>query len=65
MTDSHWTEQRFPFKLTQAQRKVVAKIVPELTQWLNLAEPNHRTIPITLAELTSIKELIRGTTRRR
>ena len=56
MPDSHRPEQRFPVKLTQAQRKVVADIVPELTRRLNLTEPDQRTIPLTLAELKSIKE---------
>lgn len=56
MPDSHRPEQRFPVKLTQAQRKVVAEIIPELTQRLNLTEADHRTIPLTHAELKSVEE---------
>lgn len=56
MPDSHRPEQRFPVKLTQAQRKVIAEIIPELTQRLNLTEADQRTIPLTLAELKAIQE---------
>jgi hypothetical protein len=48
--------QRFPVKLTQAQRKVVAEIAPELTDRLKLDEKPQRTIPFTLAELAAIQE---------
>ncbi len=50
------TRQRFPVKLTQAQRKVVAEIAPELADRLKLDERNQRTISFTLAELRAIKE---------
>ncbi len=56
MPDSHRPDQRFPVKLTQAQRKVIAEIIPELTQRLNLTEADQRTIPLTLAELKTIQE---------
>src|SRR5262245_21444383 len=46
----------FPVRLTQAQRKAVAEIVPDLADRLKLDERNQRTIPITLAELKAIKE---------
>jgi Protein of unknown function (DUF2934) len=49
-------EQRFPVRLTQAQRKVVAQITPELAQRLKLDDRGQRTIPFTLAELQGIKE---------
>jgi hypothetical protein len=49
-------DQRFPVKLTQAQRKVVAEIAPELAERLKLDERNQRTIPFTLAELGTIQE---------
>jgi hypothetical protein len=49
------TDQHFPVKLTQAQRKVVAEIAPELADRLKLNERNQRTIPFTLAELNTIK----------
>jgi hypothetical protein len=48
--------QHFPVKLTQAQRKAVAEIAPELTDRLKLDELNQRTIPFTPAELKAIKE---------
>jgi hypothetical protein len=49
-------EQHIPVKLTQAQRKVVAEVVPELTDRLKLDERNQRTIMFTLAELKALKE---------
>jgi hypothetical protein len=55
MPDSH-----FPVKLTQAQRKVVAEIAPELAGRLKLDERKQRTIPLTLAELKAIKEKAGG-----
>jgi hypothetical protein len=48
--------QRFPVKLTQAQRKVVADIAPELADRLKLDEKPQRTIPFTLDELKAIQE---------
>src|SRR5690348_10847142 len=48
--------QHFPVKLTQAQRKVVAEIAPELADRLKLDEKPQRTILLTRAELTAIKE---------
>jgi hypothetical protein len=56
MTRSQQPDQRFPVRLTQAQRKVVAEIAPELADRLNLDERSQRTIPFTLAELRTIKE---------
>jgi hypothetical protein len=50
------SRQHFPVRLTQAQRKVVAGIAPELADRLKLEERNHRTIPLTPAELKAIKE---------
>jgi Plasmid pRiA4b ORF-3-like protein len=49
------SRQHFPVRLTQAQRKVVAEIAPELADRLKLDERNQRTIPFTLAELRAIK----------
>jgi hypothetical protein len=49
-------DQHFSVRLTQAQRKVVAEIVPDLADRLKLDERNQRTIPFTLAELKAIKE---------
>src|SRR4051794_21805070 len=48
--------QRFPIRLTQAQRKVVAEIVPALAERLKLDERNQRTIQFSVAELKAIKE---------
>src|SRR6516165_7265824 len=50
------SRQHFPVRLTQAQRKAVAEIAPELADRLKLGERNQRTIPLTLAELKAIKE---------
>jgi hypothetical protein len=50
------TPQHFPVKLTQAQRKVVAEVIPELADRLKLDEKPQRTIPFTLAELKAIKQ---------
>jgi hypothetical protein len=56
-------EAPFPVRLTQAQRKAVAEIVPELADRLKLDERNQRTIPFTLAELKAIKEKARRAVR--
>jgi hypothetical protein len=48
--------QHIPVKLTRAQRKVVAEIVPALADRLKLNERNQRTIEFSLAELKAIKE---------
>ncbi len=48
--------QHVPVKLTQAQRKVVAEIVPELAERLKLDEKPQRSIRFTLAELRSIQK---------
>jgi hypothetical protein len=47
--------RRYPVKLTQAQRRVVAEIAPEFTERLRLDERNQRTISFTLAELRAIR----------
>ena len=41
--------QHYPVKLTQAQRKVVAEVVPELADRLKLDESPQRTIQFTPA----------------
>jgi hypothetical protein len=45
---------RFPVRLTQAQRRVIAEIIPVLADQLMLDERNLRAIPLTLAELQAI-----------
>jgi hypothetical protein len=44
-------DRDFPVKLTQAQRRVIAEIIPVFAGRLKLCERNQRTIPFTLAEL--------------
>jgi hypothetical protein len=52
-----------PVKLTQPQRKAVAQIAPGLADRLKLGEKPQRTIPLTLAELQTVKEKARGALR--
>jgi hypothetical protein len=40
------SRQQFPVRLTQAQRRVVASIAPELAARLMLDERNQRTIQL-------------------
>jgi hypothetical protein len=49
-------ELRFPIKLTLAQRKLVAKLMPAFAGRLKLNEPNQRIIDFTVAELRKLKE---------
>lgn len=44
----------YPVTFTQAQRKAVAEIAPELADRLKLDEKPQRTISFTLAELKAI-----------
>ena len=48
--------RHYPVRLTQAQRKVVAEIVPDLADRLKLDEPDQRTIEFTVAELEIIQK---------
>ena len=48
------SSQHYPVKLTRAQRKVVAEIVPEFAHRLNLEEWPQRTIQRTLDEIKAI-----------
>jgi hypothetical protein len=54
MPRSKQPEQRFPIKLSQAQRKALAEIAPALADRLKLEEPNQRVIDFTVAELKQI-----------
>jgi hypothetical protein len=56
-------DEGVPIKLTQAQRKAVAEFAPALAKRLKLDEPGQKTIPLTLAELTGIKEKARRAVR--
>jgi hypothetical protein len=51
------------FWLTQAQRKVVAEIAPELARRLKLGDRGQRAIPLTLAQLRTVKEKARSALR--
>jgi hypothetical protein len=56
-------EPQFPVKLTQAQRKVVADIAPELARRLKLDDRGQWAVPLTLAELRTVKEKARSALR--
>ena len=49
-------ERTYPVRLTQAQRRVVTEVAPELADRLKLDERNQRTIQFTLVELRAVKE---------
>jgi hypothetical protein len=49
-------EKRFSIRLTQAQRRAVADLVPGLAGRLKLAEPNQRVIEFTRAEVRRIRQ---------
>jgi hypothetical protein len=51
------SRQHFPVLLTQAQRKVVALLFPDLADRLRLEEKNQRTIPLSLGELREIRKM--------
>jgi hypothetical protein len=53
-------EPHFPVELTQAQRKVVAEIIPVLADRLKPGERNRQAIPFTLAELKAINWLAKS-----
>src|SRR5689334_1044109 len=48
------SRQRIPVNLTQAQRKAVALLLPDLTERLRLDEKNQRTIGFSPEELREI-----------
>jgi hypothetical protein len=56
MPGSRKPDPQFPVKLSQAQRKAIAEIAPELAKRLKLDERNLRTIQFTLNELRTIQE---------
>jgi hypothetical protein len=56
-------EPPFQVKLTQAQRKAVAEIAPELARRLKLGDRGQRAIPFTLDQLRAAKEKARGALR--
>jgi hypothetical protein len=56
--------QRYPVKLTPAQRAIVAEIMPGLADRLRLGETSQRTIAFTRAELELIRKKASGRVRR-
>jgi len=48
------TKQTFPVKFSQAQRRVIADLLPELSDRLQVETKNQRTVPFTINELNSI-----------
>jgi hypothetical protein len=50
------SRSQFPVLLTQAQRRAVAVLLPELADRLKLGEKNQRAIPLSLAELKEIRK---------
>jgi hypothetical protein len=57
-------EQRYPIKLTHAQRKAIAGFAPDLAARLKLAEPNQRVIAFTQEELREIRAKAQTTIQR-
>jgi hypothetical protein len=50
-------------KLTQAQRKAVAELVPQLARRLKPGDAGQRAVPLSLDELRAVKEKARGALR--
>ena len=50
-------EQTYSTRLTLAQRKAIAELMPAISERLLLGTKNQRSIPLTIAELTQIQEL--------
>lgn len=53
-------EPTFPLRLTEAQRRLVAELVPDLTARLDLDHGNQRTPRLTLEELEQIARACRA-----
>ena len=51
MNNGQKLEKRFPIRLTEAQRKFVAEVLPKFSERLRLDEPNERIVAFTLDEL--------------
>jgi hypothetical protein len=56
-------QPQFPVKLTEAQRKAIAEIAPELTDRLRLDQRNQRTVGFTTKELRAIHQKVSKTVR--
>jgi hypothetical protein len=59
MSDNHGPEQRFPVRLTKAQRIVVAEMFSELSERLRLDEPDQRLVSLSLNEMMAIHQKAR------
>ncbi len=53
-------DKRLRFKLTEAQRKVMAELCPDLSSRLKLDEKNQRSVELTRRELDRVLELARA-----
>ncbi|MFM9965444.1 MAG: plasmid pRiA4b ORF-3 family protein [Planctomycetaceae bacterium] len=53
-------EERLCCKLTEAQRKIIAELSPDLSARMKLAEKNERSIELTRAELDRVLESARA-----
>jgi hypothetical protein len=60
MSRTKKSETRFPVQLTQAQRRVVAHVLPVLADRLQLGDRNQRTIRFTMAELNAIQQQVQA-----
>ena len=55
MNDQQAVERRYPLRVTIAQRKVLAQIMPHFADRLRLDEPEQRVVLFTMDELKSIR----------
>ena len=60
MSEMKSQEARFPVRLTEAQRKVVAEILPKFSDRLRLNEPAMRPVDLSLTEMKSIHDVVRA-----
>jgi len=63
MNNGQKLEKRFPIRLTEAQRKFVAEVLPKFSERLRLDEPNERIVSFTLDELSVIHQQARNAIR--
>jgi hypothetical protein len=59
MADTQRPDQQFPLRLTLAQRKVVALVLPEYSGRLKLDETNQRIVSFTVNEMRQILDRAR------
>jgi hypothetical protein len=58
MNDQQAVERQYPLRVTIAQRKVLAQLMPQFADRLRLDEPVQRVIMFTMGELKSILPVI-------